>query len=55
MSTPVHILVVDDIPQNLIATEALLARDGLTVLQAGCGRDALELLLVHEVALARES
>jgi len=52
MSTLVHILVVDDIPQNLIATEALLARAGLTVLKAGSGREALEILLVHEVALA---
>jgi signal transduction histidine kinase len=51
MNTPVHILVVDDIPQNLVATEALLAREGVTVLKAGCGREALELLLVHEVAL----
>jgi len=52
MSTPVHILVVDDIPHNLVATEALLARPGVTVLTAACGRDALELLLAHEVALA---
>lgn len=49
---PVHILVVDDIEKNLIATEALLSRPGLRVLRAASGVQALELLLVHEVALA---
>ena len=49
---PVHILVVDDIEKNLVATEALLSRPGLKVLRAASGVQALELLLVHEVALA---
>jgi signal transduction histidine kinase len=44
--------LVDDIAQNLTALEALLARPGLTVLKAASGAEALELLLVREVALA---
>lgn len=52
MSAPINILVVDDIQQNLIAVEALLARPGINLLQASSGAEALELLLVHEVALA---
>jgi signal transduction histidine kinase len=47
----VHILVVDDVEQNLIAIEALLARPGVTVLKANSGLAALEILLVQEVAL----
>ncbi|MEE7546956.1 response regulator [Xanthomonas sp. Kuri4-1] len=49
---PVNILIVDDVPQNLVAMEALLRRDGLNVLCAASGAEALELLLEHEVALA---
>lgn len=45
-------LIVDDIEENLIALEALLRRDGLDILRARSGREALELLLTHEVALA---
>jgi two-component system, sensor histidine kinase and response regulator len=48
----INILVVDDIEQNLVAIEALLARPGITVLKARSGIQALELLLVNEVALA---
>ena len=48
----INLLVVDDIVQNLTAVEALLARPGITILKAGSGAEALELLLVHEVALA---
>lgn len=48
----VNVLVVDDIEQNLIAIEALLARPGIRVLKAASGSAALEILLVHEVALA---
>lgn len=54
MPTPasdIHILVVDDVQQNLVAIEALLARPGLEVLKAGSGVDALEILLKQEVAL----
>lgn len=49
---PVNVLIVDDIPQNLVAMEALLQTDGVRVLLAGSGAEALELLLTHEVALA---
>jgi signal transduction histidine kinase len=52
VSALINILVVDDVPQNLIAIEALLARPGIALLKAASGAEALELLLVHEVALA---
>ncbi|APA67373.1 MULTISPECIES: hybrid sensor histidine kinase/response regulator [unclassified Janthinobacterium] len=52
MTAPIHILVVDDIAQNLVAAEAVLARPGIVVLKATSGAQALELLLTHEVALA---
>ncbi len=47
----IHILVVDDVEQNLVAIEALLTRPGVTVLKADSGVAALEILLVQEVAL----
>jgi two-component system sensor histidine kinase/response regulator len=52
MSAPIKILLVDDVEQNLIALEALLRRDGVEILTAHSGQQALELLLAHEVALA---
>ncbi|PLY40953.1 hybrid sensor histidine kinase/response regulator [Janthinobacterium sp. ROICE36] len=52
MTAPIHILVVDDIAQNLVAAEAVLARPGIVILKASSGAQALELLLTHEVALA---
>ena len=46
-------LVVDDVPENLVAVEALLHSDGIEVLKAQSGPEALELLLQHgDVALA---
>ncbi len=46
-------LIVDDIPQNLVALEALLQRDGVQFLKAHSAREALELLLQHsDIALA---
>ncbi len=46
-------LLVDDVPQNLTALEALLQRDDVELLLAQSGREALELLLVHsDIALA---
>jgi two-component system sensor histidine kinase/response regulator len=48
----VKFLIVDDREENLVALEALLRRDGLEVLRASSGYEALELLLVHDVALA---
>ncbi|HEX7871376.1 MAG TPA: hybrid sensor histidine kinase/response regulator [Sphingobium sp.] len=49
---PITCLLVDDLDGNLLALEALLQRDGLTFLKARSGEEALELLLVHDVALA---
>ncbi|MEJ5975059.1 response regulator [Novosphingobium sp. PS1R-30] len=48
----VRVLAVDDVPENLIALEALLRDEGVQLLQARSGIEALELLLVHDVALA---
>lgn len=48
----VHFLLVDDLEENLLALEALLKREGLVLLKAKNGPEALELLLKHEVALA---
>jgi two-component system sensor histidine kinase/response regulator len=45
-------LIVDDVAENLTALEALLRSDGVEVLSASSGLEALELLLKHEVALA---
>lgn len=52
MTDPVKFLLVDDIPENLIATAATLRRDGLELLTARSGPDALELLLEHDISLA---
>lgn len=49
---PVKFLLVDDLEDNLMALEALLQRPNLVMLKASSGREALELLLKHEVALA---
>jgi len=48
----VSFLLVDDLEENLISLEALLRREGLRLLRARSGDDALELLLKHDVALA---
>lgn len=52
MTEDVKFLLVDDIPANLDALEALLRRDGLSLLRATSGQEALELLLSHDFALA---
>ena len=46
------ILAVDDVEENLTALEALFAGEGVELLKARSGVQALELLLVHDVALA---
>jgi len=48
----VKCLLVDDLEENLLALTALLRRPDLEILSARSARDALELLLVHDVALA---
>ena len=52
MAAPVKCLIVDDLEENLLAMQALLREDGVEVLIARSGAEALELLLVHDVALA---
>jgi two-component system, sensor histidine kinase and response regulator len=53
MTEPVvKILLVDDLEENLLALGALLRKEGLELLFARSGMQALELLLVHDVALA---
>jgi two-component system, sensor histidine kinase and response regulator len=49
---PIKCLLVDDLEENLLALSALLARHDVNVLTARSGSEALELLLVHDVALA---
>jgi signal transduction histidine kinase len=50
--SPVYFLLVDDLEENLLSLEALLRRDGLVLLKARSGDEALELLLQTDVALA---
>jgi two-component system sensor histidine kinase/response regulator len=52
MLTPVKCLLVDDLEENLLALSALLEGDGVQVLTARSGAEALELLLIEEIALA---
>jgi signal transduction histidine kinase len=51
-NSAIKFLLVDDLDSNLIALEGLLRREGLELLKARSGPEALELLLVHDVALA---
>ncbi|HVZ72431.1 MAG TPA: response regulator [Polyangia bacterium] len=48
----IKFLLVDDTDENLVALEALLRRDGLEIFTARSGAQALELLLIHDFALA---
>lgn len=48
----VKCLIVDDLEENLLALSALLQSLDVELLQARSGAEALELLLVHDVALA---
>ena len=50
--TTTTILLVDDLEENLIAMAALLRAPGVCVLMARSGAEALEIVLVNEVALA---
>ena len=49
---PVRVLAVDDTEENLVALDALLRQEGVELLVARSGIEALELLLLHDVALA---
>lgn len=52
MTEKINVLAVDDVEQNLIAIEALIASPTVNVLKASSGNEALEMLLSHDVALA---
>jgi two-component system, sensor histidine kinase and response regulator len=52
MSDKVKCLLVDDVEENLLALEALLRGDDREIFKAASGPAALELLLVHDFALA---
>jgi two-component system sensor histidine kinase/response regulator len=52
VSQPVKCLIVDDLEENLLALSALLEGDDVELLSARSGAEALELLLIHDVALA---
>lgn len=49
---PANVLVVDDVAQNLVALEAVLRGEHVNVLTAASGAQALEMLLVNDVAVA---
>jgi signal transduction histidine kinase len=52
MLTEARILIVDDLPENLLALDALIREPGIVVHQASSADQALALLLQHEFALA---
>ena len=47
-----NILIVDDLPENLLALNALIRQDDRTIFQACSGEEALHQLLEHDFALA---
>lgn len=49
---PSKLLIVDDLPENLRALDALIRGEGRLVFQASSGDDALALMLEHDFALA---
>jgi two-component system sensor histidine kinase/response regulator len=52
MSKMVKCLLVDDLPDNLLALSELLRQEDVEILEARTGTEALEILLAHDVALA---
>ncbi|MCY7371172.1 MAG: hybrid sensor histidine kinase/response regulator [Polaromonas sp.] len=46
------ILIVDDLPENLLALDALIRQEGRIICRADSGEAALALMLEHEFALA---
>jgi len=50
--TSTKLLIVDDLPENLRALNALIRDSGRSVYQASSGEEALALLLEHDFALA---
>src|SRR5579871_5217559 len=52
LDTATKLLIVDDLPENLLALEASIRDDGYSIYQASSAEQALALLLEHEFALA---
>jgi signal transduction histidine kinase/DNA-binding response OmpR family regulator len=52
MRQPPNLLLVDDRPENLLALEAQLRTQDARLLKAASGREALDLLLANDVAVA---
>lgn len=52
MQEKVNVLAVDDIEENLVALAALLNQPAIELIRAHSGTEALEALLVHDIALA---
>jgi signal transduction histidine kinase len=48
----ISFLLVDDLDANLMALEGLLKRDGLNLIKANSGTEALEVLFTEEISLA---
>ncbi|MCM3786349.1 response regulator [Neobacillus mesonae] len=48
---PIHILLVDDRPENLLALEAVLESEHYVLVKATSGEEALRCLLKHEFAV----
>lgn len=46
------LLLVDDLPENLFALQEMLKREDVDIFTARSGKEALEILLEHSVALA---
>lgn len=51
MTEKVPILIVDDLPQNILALEAVIADMDVDIISARSGNDALRLSLKHDFAL----
>lgn len=52
LQDPSKLLIVDDLPENLRALDALIRGEGRLVFQASTGEEALALMLEHDFALA---
>jgi two-component system sensor histidine kinase/response regulator len=52
MPARVKCLIVDDRRENLLALSTVLRRDDVEVIEARSGAEALDLLLIHDIALA---
>jgi two-component system sensor histidine kinase/response regulator len=52
VSATVKCLLVDDLAENLLGLSELLRQDDVEILEARSGTEALEILLIHDVALA---